>query len=170
MSAWPPVRSCLQDFKFDAIKDIAGLAGFDVTAAADLVQGSGTMVSKGQLLAAIDSQLRAMDEHHRQQIPLRASSRGQGPSQALHYAETRNYTEPLFVFVVMVIAGSRPILHAVQAVIQLGARLLPVEPQVATAWLGLAVVPLLGSLMTEPAAMTIAALMLAPVVFRTESW
>ncbi|HEY8877082.1 MAG TPA: putative Na+/H+ antiporter [Roseateles sp.] len=92
----------------------------------------------------------------------------QGPSQALHYAETRNYTEPLFVFVVMVIAGSRPILHAVQAVIQLGARLLPVEPQVATAWLGLAVVPLLGSLVTEPAAMTIAALMLAPVVFRTE--
>ena len=31
------------------------------------------------------------------------------------------------------------------------------------AWLGLAVVPLLGSLITEPAAMTIAALMLAPL-------
>lgn len=92
----------------------------------------------------------------------------QGPSQALHYAETRNYTEPLFVFVVMVIAGSRPILHAVKWVIQLGVRLSPVEPQVATAWLGLAVVPLLGSLVTEPAAMTIAALMLAPVAFRTE--
>lgn len=92
----------------------------------------------------------------------------QGPTQALHYAETRNYTEPLFVFVVMVIAGSRPILHAVKSVIQLGVRLLPVGPQVATAWLGLAVVPLLGSLVTEPAAMTIAALMLAPVIFRTE--
>lgn len=62
VSAWPPARSCLQDFKFDAIKDIAGLAGFDVTAAADLVQGGGTMVSKGQLLAAIDGQLRDMDE------------------------------------------------------------------------------------------------------------
>jgi hypothetical protein len=36
----------------------------------------------------------------------------------------------------------------------------------ARAWLGLAAVPLLGSLITEPAAMTIAALMLAPQVFR----
>ncbi|EER57721.1 protein of unknown function DUF1504, partial [Acidovorax delafieldii 2AN] len=31
-----------------------------------------------------------------------------GGTQALHYAESRNYTEPLFVFVVMVIAASRP--------------------------------------------------------------
>lgn len=29
-----------------------------------------------------------------------------GPDHALEYAESRNYTEPLFVFVVMVIAGS----------------------------------------------------------------
>ena len=40
--------------------------------------------------------------------------------------------------------------------------------QLATASLGLAVVPLLGSLVTEPAAMTIAALMLAPLVFRPQ--
>lgn len=92
----------------------------------------------------------------------------EGPATALEYAESRNYTEPLFVFVVMVIAGSRPILQAVQAVIGTGVRLLPVAPQVATAWLGLAAVPLLGSLVTEPAAMTIAALMLAPVVFRQD--
>ena len=31
-------------------------------------------------------------------------------AQALDYAESRNYTEPLFVFVVMVMAASRPIL------------------------------------------------------------
>ena len=31
-----------------------------------------------------------------------------GGSAALGYAESRNYTEPLFVFVVMVIAASRP--------------------------------------------------------------
>ena len=89
-----------------------------------------------------------------------------GGPQALAYAESRNYTEPLFVFVVMVIAGSRPVLQAVRAVVDLGVRLMPVPARVATAWLGLAVVPLLGSLVTEPAAMTIAALMLAPVVFR----
>ena len=45
------------------------------------------------------------------------------------------------------------------------ARLLPVRTSLATVWLGLAVVPLLGSAITEPAAMTIAALMLAPQVF-----
>jgi hypothetical protein len=37
---------------------------------------------------------------------------------------------------------------------------------VAQAWLALALVPLAGSLITEPAAMTLAALMLAPTVFR----
>ena len=34
----------------------------------------------------------------------------QGGSAALNYVESRNYVEPLFVFVVMVIAGSRPVL------------------------------------------------------------
>jgi hypothetical protein len=86
--------------------------------------------------------------------------------EALSYAESRNYTEPLFVFVVMVIAGSRPVLETVMGVVQAMARLLPLPTQLATAWLGLAAVPLMGSLITEPAAMTIAALMLAPQVFR----
>ena len=36
---------------------------------------------------------------------------GGGP--ALGYAESRNYTEPLFVFVVMVVAASRPVLRTV---------------------------------------------------------
>jgi hypothetical protein len=90
-----------------------------------------------------------------------------GGSQALGYAESRNYTEPLFVFVVMVIAGSKPVLQAVRTIVELGVRLMPVSAQLATAWLGLAIVPLLGSLVTEPAAMTIAALTLAPVVFRS---
>ena len=43
--------------------------------------------------------------------------------------------------------------------------MLPVATPLATAWLCLAAVPLLGSLVTEPAAMTIAALMIAPTVF-----
>ncbi len=42
----------------------------------------------------------------------------------------------------------------------------PLRTEVALAWLGLALVPLAGSLITEPAAMTLAALMLAPQVFR----
>ncbi|CAM4250766.1 putative Na+/H+ antiporter [Bordetella muralis] len=89
-----------------------------------------------------------------------------GGSEALAYAESRNYTEPLFVFVVMVVAASRPILQTVIAMIDAIARMLPIRTSVATAWLGLAVVPLMGSLITEPAAMTIAALLLAPQIFR----
>lgn len=89
-----------------------------------------------------------------------------GPGAAIDYAESRHYTEPLFVFVVMVIAASRPILYAVRALLGTIARLVPLRSEVALAWLGLALVPLAGSLITEPAAMTLAALMLAPQVFR----
>jgi len=91
-----------------------------------------------------------------------------GGAQALQYAESRNYTEPLFVFVVMVIAASRPVLRTVVALVDATARWLPLPAPLATAWLGLAAVPLLGSLITEPAAMTIAALLLAPQIFRPE--
>jgi hypothetical protein len=89
-----------------------------------------------------------------------------GGTAALSYAETRNYTEPLFVFVVMVVAASRPILQTVLAAVDRIARMLPMPAALATAWLGLAAVPLLGSLITEPAAMTIAALLLAPHIFK----
>jgi hypothetical protein len=90
----------------------------------------------------------------------------QDGARAIDYAETRQYTEPLFVFVIMVVAASRPILEAVQALVLALARLVPLRTAVVRAWLCLAVVPLLGSLVTEPAAMTLAALMLAPAVFR----
>lgn len=89
-----------------------------------------------------------------------------GGTTALDYAESRNYTEPLFVFVVMVIAASRPVLRTVMSVVNTAAHVVPIRTPLATAWLGLAAVPLLGSLITEPAAMTIAALMLAPQIFR----
>lgn len=88
--------------------------------------------------------------------------------QALSYAESRNYGEPLFVFVVMVIAGSRPIVDAVFSLVSRTARLVPLPTPVAACWLSLAAVPLMGSLITEPAAMTIAALLLAPQVFRPD--
>ena len=90
----------------------------------------------------------------------------EGGTAAIAYAESRQYTEPLFVFVVMVVAASRPVLEAARALVRLLARLLPLRAETAQTWLGLAFVPLAGSLVTEPAAMTIAALMLAPSVFR----
>lgn len=91
-----------------------------------------------------------------------------GGKTALEYAESRNYTEPLFVFVIMVMAASRPVLNTVFSLIHVIARTVPVPTPLATAWLSMAAVPLLGSLITEPAAMTIAALMLAPQVFRPQ--
>ena len=89
-----------------------------------------------------------------------------GSSPALEYAESRQYTEPLFVFVVMVVAASRPVVEVVLGLTQALARLAPLPASVAAAWLGLAAVPLAGSLVTEPAAMTIAAVVLGPQVFR----
>ena len=89
-----------------------------------------------------------------------------GPADAIDYVETRHYTEPLFVFTVMVVAASRPVLDVVRRVLRTLARLLPVSTDLALAWFGLALVPLTGSLITEPAAMTLAALMLAPLIFR----
>jgi hypothetical protein len=89
-----------------------------------------------------------------------------GSAAAIDYAESRSYAEPLFVFVVMVVAASRPVLETARALVRLLARLSPARVEVAQAWLGLALLPLVGSLITEPAAMTLAALMLAPTVFR----
>lgn len=89
-----------------------------------------------------------------------------GRDRALAYAESRQYTEPLFVFVIMVVAASRPVLEIIKSLIEQLARLAPLRTAVARVWLCLALVPLVGSLVTEPAAMTLAALMLAPLVFR----
>ncbi|MCD6734485.1 MAG: putative Na+/H+ antiporter [Burkholderiaceae bacterium] len=83
-----------------------------------------------------------------------------GGGQALQYLESRNYTEPMFVFVIMVVAASRPILRLALACVQFAARLMPMPASMATYFLGLSLIPLLGSFITEPAAMTLAALLL----------
>jgi hypothetical protein len=94
----------------------------------------------------------------------------QGSAAAIDYAESRSYTEPLFVFVVMVAAASRPVLETARALVRLLARWCAqaagARTEVAQAWFGFALIPLAGALITEPAAMTLAALMLAPSVFR----
>jgi hypothetical protein len=89
----------------------------------------------------------------------------EGGDAATAYAESRHYAEPLFVFVVMVVAASRPVLDTVRSLLHLLARIVPARSELVLTWLGLALVPLAGSLITEPAAMTLAALTLAPLVF-----
>jgi len=89
-----------------------------------------------------------------------------GSDAAIQYMDTRNFTEPLFVFVIMVVAASRPILELVGLVVRALARLLPLPREVATFFVVMSVVPLGGSFITEPAAMTLAAILLRDGYFR----
>ena len=81
--------------------------------------------------------------------------------------DTRNFTEPLFVFVIMVVAASRPILELVGQLVRLAARVLPLRRELATFFVIMSLVPLGGSFITEPAAMTLAAILLRDAYFRT---
>lgn len=91
-----------------------------------------------------------------------------GQQEAITYLESRDFTEPMFVFVIMVIAGTRPILDFAAASVRGAAIVLPVNTGTAMYFLLLAFVPLLGSFITEPAAMTLAALMLRDTLFSKE--
>lgn len=88
-----------------------------------------------------------------------------GSHVATAYLDSRNFTEPMFVFAIMVIAGTRPILQAATAGVQGLARLLPLPGSMGVFFVTLTVVPLLGSFITEPAAMTLAALILSDRLF-----
>lgn len=78
----------------------------------------------------------------------------------IEYLESLNFTEPMFVFVVMVVAASRPVLSLCRQLVLGLARILPLHEQVAFLLVVMTLVPLLGSLVTEPAAMTLAAILL----------
>jgi len=91
-----------------------------------------------------------------------------GPKEATDYIDGRNFTEPMFVFAIMVVAGSRPILRLSMMAVHVLARGLPVPRQLAIYFLALSVLPLFGSLITEPGAMTLAALMLRSRIFSNQ--
>ena len=84
-----------------------------------------------------------------------------GWATATHYVnDSVNYTEAMFVVVVMTIASTRPVLGFAEAALR---RLAAIGRGTPLAWWAsiLVVGPLLGSFITEPAAMTICALLLA---------
>ena len=86
--------------------------------------------------------------------------------QAVEYMNTRNFTEPAFVFAIMVVAASRPILELVSSIVKLVARVLPLRNEYAMFFVTMSLVPLVGSFITEPAAMTLAALLLRDQYFK----
>lgn len=84
-----------------------------------------------------------------------------GWETARHYvSDTVNYTEPMFVVVIMALASTRPIIGFAESALR---RVVAAGGATPAAWWVtiLTIGPLLGSFITEPAAMTICALLLA---------
>jgi len=83
-----------------------------------------------------------------------------GKTETVNYLNNQSYVEPLFVFVIMVIAASKPILDFSLSCVKKISALLPVNKSLSLFLITMSFVPLLGSFITEPAAMTLAALIL----------
>ncbi len=94
-----------------------------------------------------------------------ALTSAKGWEAAKHYFnDTVVYTEPLFVIVIMALASTRPVIGFAEAALRRVANLGGGTP--AAWWVAILTVgPVLGSFITEPAAMTICALLLARQFF-----
>ena len=87
-----------------------------------------------------------------------------GWTTAQQYFNGVTFTEPLFVVVIMALASTRPIINVAEDSLRFVARLGGGTP--AAWWIAILTIgPLLGSFITEPAAMTISALLLAHQFF-----
>ena len=84
---------------------------------------------------------------------------------AMDYIESRNFTEPLFVIVIMSLASARPVIRFAEKCLSAVANIGGGTP--AAWWLSILIIgPLMGSLITEPGAMTISALLLAKQFYK----
>jgi Na+/H+ antiporter NhaD/arsenite permease-like protein len=90
----------------------------------------------------------------------------EGQTVAVDYVDSRNYTEPMFVFVIMVIAATKPILEFSEKIVFFISKFIPIKTEITMFFLLLSFVPLLGSFITEPAAMTLAALLLSRLYYK----
>lgn len=88
-----------------------------------------------------------------------------GTQTAVNYMNQVNFSEAAFVFVIMCLASTRPVMLAANQLIDSLARLLPLPSGVSFYATALIIGPLLGSFITEPAAMTVVALMLRDRLF-----
>jgi hypothetical protein len=84
----------------------------------------------------------------------------EGPGGPTHYLESLNFTEPAFVFVIMAMAGTRPVIKLAEKIIVSISHLMPMPRKMAFFFTTLVIGPLLGSFITEPAAMTVTAIIL----------
>ena len=84
----------------------------------------------------------------------------QGIAAPTTYLESLNFTEPAFVFVIMAMAGTRPVIKFAEQMITAFSKLIPLKGRMSFYCSALIIGPLLGSFITEPAAMTVTALIL----------
>lgn len=88
----------------------------------------------------------------------------EGPSKVIDYQQSLNMTEPLFVFCIMILASTRPIVTIARtfllSIVHVLSRIVPVDEKIIQIFVLLSFGPMLGSLITEPAAITILALLL----------
>ena len=88
-----------------------------------------------------------------------------GTDSAVAFLESLNYTEAIFVFVIMCMAATKPILDYSQRAIHFLADLIPVQQSASLFVITLIAGPLLGSVITEPASMTLTAILLKSTFF-----
>ncbi len=84
---------------------------------------------------------------------------------AIHFLEGLNFTEPAFVFVIMCMAATRPVILLAENVIRGCSKIFPFGSKRSFYMSALIFGPLLGSFITEPAAMTVTALILLNYYF-----
>lgn len=88
-----------------------------------------------------------------------------GFDRAVAYVEQISFTEPFFIFVILAVCSSRPILKFASRIVELMSFIFPFSKNLSFIFSALILGPLLGSLITEPAAMTITALILSEKFF-----
>lgn len=81
-------------------------------------------------------------------------------AEAVRYIDGLRFDEPKFVFVVMVVSATRPVVHLAECLITWLSRCLPFRESLSFYAAALSLGPLLSSFITEPAAMTLLAILL----------
>ena len=144
---------------FDGAKSNEGGAGNEISSAGSASNAPDEVSFKGQMLHFL-GEVEAVFGIWAL-VLVAAITIWKGWGTAVDYIAYRvNFTEPVFVVAIMTLAATRPILQLAErflrAIASLG------KSAVAAWWLTILILaPLLGSLITEPAAMTIGALLLA---------
>lgn len=87
-----------------------------------------------------------------------------GVKPMMEYQQSLQMTEPLFVFCIMILASTRPVVVVARkfllGLVKLFAKVFPVDEKLIQMFVLLGIGPLLGSAITEPAIITILALLL----------